>query len=48
MTQVTLMVLELAEDKVDGYMYNGWDIEGQGINRVPEVEAVIKEWYNSH
>jgi hypothetical protein len=48
LAQVTQMVLEMAEDKVDGYMYNGWSIEGQGIAAVPEVEAVIKKWYNSH
>ncbi|MFC2142886.1 hypothetical protein ACFLQN_00635 [Candidatus Aenigmatarchaeota archaeon] len=48
LAEVTRMVLELAEDKVDGYMYNGWDIEGQGINVLPKIEAVIREWYNSH
>jgi hypothetical protein len=29
-------------------MYNGWDIEGQDINRVPEVEEVIRKWYTTH
>jgi hypothetical protein len=48
LAKVTRLVLEMAEDKVDGYMYNGWDIKGQGINAVPEVEAVIKSWYNRH
>jgi|GEM_PF-4827391 len=48
LAEVTRMVLELAEDTVDGYMYNGWDIEGQGLKRMPEVEAVIKDWYTSH
>ena len=47
LAEVTQMVLELAEDTVDGYIYNGWDIEGQGIKRMPEVEAVIKDWYTS-
>ncbi len=49
LAQVTRKVLELAEEyNLDGYIYNGWDIEGQGINKIPEIEAVIKEWYNSH
>ncbi|MHA2063831.1 MAG: glycoside hydrolase family 113 [Candidatus Thorarchaeota archaeon] len=48
LVEVSRMVLEMAENKVDGYMYNGWDIEGQGINALPEIEALIKEWYNSH
>mgnify|MGYP001568671749 CR=1 FL=1 len=42
------MVLELAERTVDGYIYNGWDIEKQGLNKLPKVKAVVKDWYNSH
>lgn len=46
---VTQTVLEMAEEKgIDGYMYNGWDVPGQGINTLPEIEEVIKEWYNTH
>lgn len=46
--QVTRRVLEVAENKVDGYIYNGWNIKGQGINQIPAVKEVIKEWYLSH
>lgn len=48
LAEVTQMVLEMAEEKVDGYMYNGWNIEGQGINQVPEIRQVISNWYRSH
>lgn len=48
MAQVTNMVLVMAQDKVDGFIYNGWDIEGQGLNRMPLVKEVIKKWYTSH
>jgi hypothetical protein len=48
LAEVTRKVLVMAEEKLDGYIYNGWDIKGQGINSVPEIEAVIKDWYNSH
>ncbi len=42
------MVLELAEKSMDGYIYNGWDIEKQGLNKLPKVQAVVKEWYITH
>jgi hypothetical protein len=42
------MVLEEAEDTTQGYYYFGWDQEGQGIAVIPEVEKVIKYWYNTH
>jgi hypothetical protein len=45
---IVQMVLEEAEETTSGYFYNGWDTEGQGINQVPEVERVIKAWYNNH
>ena len=48
LAEVTGMVLEIVEDTVDGYIYNGWNIEGQGINRVDKVKQVISDWYNSH
>ncbi len=42
------MVLEEAEDTTEGYYYFGWDREGQGIAAIPEVEKVIKYWYNTY
>jgi hypothetical protein len=48
LAEVTQMVLEIAEDTVDGYIYNGWSIEGQGIDRIEEVKEVIKDWFNTH
>ena len=42
------MVLEEAENTTQGYYYFGWDQEGQGIAVIPEVEKVIKDWYNNH
>jgi len=47
LAQVTRMVLELAEETTEGYIYNGWVIPGQGIKVIPEVEQVIKEWYTT-
>ena len=48
LAQVAKMVLELAEETTEGYIYNGWVIPGQGIKVIPEVEQVIKEWYTTH
>jgi hypothetical protein len=48
LARVTRLVLEEAEDTVDGYVYNGWAIPGQGIKVIPGVERVIKEWYTTH
>ncbi len=48
LAQTVKMVLELAEQTTDGYIYNGWDIEKQGLNDLPKVKAVVKDWYNSH
>lgn len=48
LAETTQKVLELAEGTVDGYIYNGWNIKGQGINRMPAVKKVIKSWYLSH
>lgn len=48
LAETTRRVLELAEDKVDGYIYNGWDIEKQGINHLPKVKKVIQDWYLAH
>ena len=42
------MVMEEAEDTTEGYYYFGWDREGQGIAVIPEVEQVVKSWYNTH
>lgn len=41
-------VLELAENTVDGYIYNGWNVDKQGINKLPAVKRVVSNWYNSH
>ncbi|HEC66467.1 MAG TPA: hypothetical protein ENI23_14365 [bacterium] len=48
LAQVTQMVLEMSEDKVDGHMYNGWSIKGQGLDKMPEIKEVIRKWYTSH
>lgn len=45
---VAQMVVTEAENTTSGYLYNGWDIEGQGIDQIPEVEQVIKAWYTTH
>ncbi len=44
----TQKVLELAENTVDGYIYNGWNVEKQGLNKLPKVNTVVKDWYLSH
>lgn len=48
LAETTRAVLELAENMVDGYIYSSCSMEGRGITVIPEVEEVIKEWYNSH
>lgn len=48
LAETTQRVLEAAENTVDGYMYNGWNIKGQGINKIPAVKKVIKDWYLNH
>lgn len=41
-------VLELAERETDGYIYNGWDAEKQGLKQLPKVREVVSNWYNNH
>jgi len=48
LASVAQMVMEEAENTTSGYLYNGWDIEGQGIDQIPEVKRVIKNWYTTH
>lgn len=48
LAQTTRIVLEEAENITDGYFYNGWILGGQGMAVIPEVEVVIKDWYNNH
>lgn len=45
LAQTVTRVLQLAEPEVDGYIYNGWNIEKQGLNKLPKVKAVIRDWY---
>lgn len=48
LAETTRRVLDLVENEVDGYIYNGWDIDGQGLNKMPVVKTVVEEWYTTH
>ena len=48
LAETVRMVLELAEQTVDGYIYNGWSNDKQGLDKLPKVKQVVSDWYNRH